>query len=88
MPVVESFTPSRRIDDLGDGAGVVCRPGSFSFFSFSLVWLFFPLGMDDGGGDGEVDDDGGDGDIERWRDGEESPPLFNNLQSISHMPQK
>ena len=33
------------------------------------------LGVDDGGGDGEVDDDGGDGDIKRWRDGEESPPF-------------
>ena len=39
------------------------------------MWPNSLLRVDDGGGDGEVDDDGGDGDIERWRDGEESPPF-------------
>ena len=58
MLVVKSFMPSSRIDDLRDGAGVVCRPGSFSFFSF-FVWLSPLLGVDDGRGDGEME-------VEKW----------------------
>ena len=59
MPVVESFMPSSRIDDLGDGAGVVCRPGSSSFFLFLFCVALSLLGVDDRGGDGEME-------VEKW----------------------
>ena len=58
MPVVESFMPSSRIDDLEDGAGVVCRPGSSSFLFLFCVALSL-LGVDDHGGDGEME-------VEKW----------------------
>ena len=57
MPVVESFMPSSRIDDLGDGADVVCRSGSSSFFLFLFCVALSLLGVDDRGGDGEMEVD-------------------------------